>query len=256
MTLVTLLLACAATMPAPDVRRMPAPEAWRMPAPEAWGMPASDAWRWPLGPPAPRIVRGFSPPPAPWSSGHRGVDLAARPGQPVYAAGPGRVSYSGRLAGRGVIAINHGPVRTTYLPVRSQLPLGRPVEAGAHIGVLEASSHCAEPCLHWGLLRDATYLDPLSLVRPRIRLLPLWPSEPTPADAKPEQPPPYEPEPRLDLRDATTATGGAIAGILLALACSLAWRTTRTLTRRKPPTGVIDLTQERRQRRQRQTPSP
>ncbi|KAB2341935.1 M23 family metallopeptidase [Actinomadura rudentiformis] len=243
-------------MPAPDVRRMPAPEAWRMPAPEAWGMPASDAWRWPLGPPAPRIVRGFSPPPAPWSSGHRGVDLAARPGQPVYAAGPGRVSYSGRLAGRGVIAINHGPVRTTYLPVRSQLPLGRPVEAGAHIGVLEASSHCAEPCLHWGLLRDATYLDPLSLVRPRIRLLPLWPSEPTPADAKPEQPPPYEPEPRLDLRDATTATGGAIAGILLALACSLAWRTTRTLTRRKPPTGVIDLTQERRQRRQRQTPSP
>ncbi|MFG1999376.1 M23 family metallopeptidase [Spirillospora sp. NPDC048911] len=281
MTLVTPLLACAVIMPA-----------------------VPDPWHWPLGPAEPRIVRGFSPPPDPWSAGHRGIDLAARPGQPVYAAGSGRVSYTGRLAGRGVIAITHGPLRTTYLPVRSALALGSPVKAGTRIGVVEAfQGHCvAEPCLHWGLLKGRTYLDPLTLVRPRIRLLPLWPSRPwppstpappyaptppyapaprpapglppgpglpaspapalslspspSPAAARPKGPPPYEPEPRLDLRDATTATGGAIAGMLLAFALSLTWRTTRALTRRKPSTDVIDLAQERRQRRRMQDPGP
>ncbi|WP_410558413.1 M23 family metallopeptidase [Actinomadura fulvescens] len=220
-------------------------------------MPTGDSWRWPLDP-APRIVRGFSPPPAPWSPGHRGIDLAAAPGQPVYAAGPGRISYTGRLAGRGVIAITHGPLRTTYLPVRSRLPLGRPVNAGTRIGVLEAlPQHCAtEPCLHWGLLKNATYLDPLTLVRPDIRLLPLWPNQPTNPTEPPQAKKPTPSEPRVDLRDATTATGGAIAGMLLALAFSLIWRTTRTPTRRKPPTGVIDLTQERRHRRPAQTPPP
>src|SRR5262245_48381380 len=73
-------------------------------------------WRWPL-PPVPRVVRDYDPPPRPWLRGHRGVDLAARPGQPVYAAGAGRVGYAGRLAGRGVVAVVHGPLRTSYLPV-------------------------------------------------------------------------------------------------------------------------------------------
>src|SRR5690606_38546945 len=84
----------------------------------ATGAPGPVAWRWPLGPPAPPIVEGFSPPASPWGPGHRGVDLAARPKQPVHAAGPGRVSYAGRLAGRGVVAIDHGALRTTYLPIR------------------------------------------------------------------------------------------------------------------------------------------
>lgn len=156
---------------------------------------ARDTWRWPLGPPVPPVMRGFSPPPSPWLPGHRGVDLAASPGDPVYAAGPGRVSYAGALAGRDVVAITHGELRTTYLPVRPVVPVGRDVAAGARIGTVEADRvqppHCTQACLHWGLLRGATYLDPLALVRPVVRLLPLWRSGPAPdLLAVPAPPPP------------------------------------------------------------------
>jgi hypothetical protein len=44
------------------------------------------------------------------------------------------------------------------------------------VGRLDGVHHCGAlgSCLHWGLRRGDTYLDPLLLVRPRrIRLLPL-----------------------------------------------------------------------------------
>ncbi len=212
----------------------------------AVGGPGLDAWRWPLGPPAPRVLRGFSPPSSPWGPGHRGVDLAGRPGQAVYAAGPGRVSYADRLAGRGVVAIDHGPLRTTYLPVRPSVHVGRLVASGTRIGVLERGRHCRVPCLHWGLRRGALYLDPLNLVQHRVRLLPQWPRRSARPSAKP-------PEPRMALRDATTATGGALTGMLLTLTAAFVWRRTRIRfrlhRRRRHPPGVINLSQERRLRR-------
>ncbi|MEV5576031.1 M23 family metallopeptidase [Spirillospora sp. NPDC052269] len=145
--------------------------------------PRATSWRWPLGPPVPVVVRDFSPPTSPWLPGHRGVDLATSPGDPVYAAGPGRVSYAGVLAGRDVVAITNGELRTTYLPVRPAVPVGRDVTTGARIGTVEAGRpppHCSQACLHWGLLRGTTYLDPLALVRPVVRLLPFWQPSPAP----------------------------------------------------------------------------
>ncbi|MEU8797059.1 M23 family metallopeptidase [Spirillospora sp. NPDC048819] len=217
----------------------------------ATGTPGLDAWRWPLGPPAPKVVRAFSPPASAWGAGHRGVDLAAHPGQPVYAAGPGRVSYADRLAGRGVIAIDHGALRTTYLPVRPSVRAGRRVVSGTRIGVLEDGLvHCPAPCLHWGLRRGSLYLDPLSLVRRQVRLLPLW-SRPSPSAT--DRTPAPSPEPRMTLRDATTATGGALTGMALAFTLAFAWRRTRVRYRlrgrRRPPPGVVDLSRERRLRR-------
>ncbi|MGK5558695.1 murein hydrolase activator EnvC family protein [Actinomadura kijaniata] len=205
-------------------------------------------WRWPLTP-VPEVLRAFSPPPAPWLPGHRGVDLAARPGQAVRAAGPGRVSYAGRLAGRGVIAITHGALRTTYLPVRPSVERGSTVAPGARIGVVEGTSrHCAVACLHWGLLDASGYRDPLALVRPQVRLLPRWPGLRTrPSAGKP----PPEPPSRLGLRDAGTATGGALTGVLLTSALVLARRRSRPGPLRRPPPGVIDLERERRLRRAR-----
>ncbi|MFD0691266.1 murein hydrolase activator EnvC family protein [Actinomadura fibrosa] len=212
------------------------------------GAPGPHVWQWPLGPPVPKVLRAFSPPSVPWAPGHRGVDLAARPGWPVRAASAGRVSYAGRLAGRGVVAIDHGRLRTTYLPVRPGVRVGRQVATGTRIGVLEDSPFdCPTSCLHWGLLRDHLYLDPLSLVRPQVRLLPHW----TPPAPKKEQPvqPSISREPSMSLRDATTATGGAVTGMVLAYALAFAWRRTRPRRRRRPPAGVIDLTRERRLRR-------
>jgi hypothetical protein len=230
MTLLSLLLTCVITL----------------------GSPGLDAWRWPLGPPAPRVVRAFAPPTAPWGPGHRGVDLAGRAGQAVYSAAPGRVSYARRLAGRGVVAIDHGPLRTTYLPVAPSVRAGSRVASGTRIGVLEDGLvHCRIPCLHWGLRRGALYLDPLNLVRRQVRLLPQWPRATPSRSAAPHQgASPEGPVSRFALRDATTATGGALTGMALTLSVAFAWRRFRFRRhRRRPPPGVIDLAQERRLRR-------
>lgn len=135
-------------------------------------------WRWPLAD-RPQVVRRFDPPAHPWLAGHRGVDLAAQPGEPVLAAGAGTVTFGGSVAGRGVVTVSHpGGLRTTYLPLTPSVSPGSRVNAGDVIGVLEADhGHCPIDCLHWGLRRGPTYLDPLLLLtRPRIRLLPHWTS--------------------------------------------------------------------------------
>ncbi|MBD0291991.1 MAG: M23 family metallopeptidase [Jiangellaceae bacterium] len=137
---------------------------------------APDGWRSPLGPESLHVLRAFDPPAQPWLPGHRGVDLAATVGLPVYAAGDGVVAYAGLVAGRGVVVVRHGLFRTTYEPVTGSVAVGQHVVAGDQIGVVSsAPTHCAPAtCLHWGLRKAATYLDPMGLLQTgRPRLLPL-----------------------------------------------------------------------------------
>ncbi|MFE2541527.1 murein hydrolase activator EnvC family protein [Actinacidiphila glaucinigra] len=167
---------------------------------------------WPVMPGAggrrPVVERGFDPPAVPWASGHRGVDLRAGPGAPVRAAAPGRVSYAGQVAGRGVVAIElAGGLRITYQPVRASVAVGDEVGAGQVVGALdEGPWHCPGGCLHWGLLRGDAYLDPLSLLPLAMlrggpsRLLPVF-GVPLPegADGEADAPrasPRVSPEPR------------------------------------------------------------
>jgi murein DD-endopeptidase MepM/ murein hydrolase activator NlpD len=142
------------------------------PAPPA---PAA-LWTWPLAG-SPPVTRSFEPPPHPYAAGHRGVDLAGSPGSPVLAAGDGVVAFAGMVAGRPVVSVDHaGGLRTTYEPVDPSVGAGTPVARGSPIGALVAGhAGCPEAaCLHWGLRRGETYLDPLSLLEiPRISLLPL-----------------------------------------------------------------------------------
>ncbi|MEI7031107.1 M23 family metallopeptidase [Streptomyces pratensis] len=140
---------------------------------------------WPLAG-RPTVVRGWEPPTGPYGPGHRGVDLAAAPGDRVLAAAAGRVSYAGPVAGRGVLSIEIDgggapPLRTTYEPVRALVRQGERVRAGQSVGVLEGGPfHCPAGCLHWGLRRADAYLDPLSLLPPSLlrrgpsRLLPVF----------------------------------------------------------------------------------
>ena len=173
----------------------------RFPRQGRTGSPEVPGWRWPISGPA-RPTRAFDPPAQRWLAGHRGVDVAAQPGEKVMAAGSGTVALAERVAGRGVVTISHpGGLRTTYLPVRALVRPGDVVVAGQVIGTVEESAveegggeegggeegggaahcaasclHCAVSCLHWGLLRGRLYLDPLLLFgRGQVRLLPRWP---------------------------------------------------------------------------------
>ena len=130
---------------------------------------------WPLWP-QPAVLTPFAPPTSEYGAGHRGVDLAGEPGQTVRSALPGTVSFAGRIAGRGVVVVQHGETRTTYEPVSSTISVGAAVAAGDAIGTLGlVGSHCfPRACLHWGWLRASMYLDPLELVGVlRVRLVPL-----------------------------------------------------------------------------------
>jgi len=133
------------------------------------------AWHWPLDPP-PTVVRPFDPPEQDWLPGHRGVDLAAGPGQSVVAVAPGVVTFAGRLAERGVVVVDHGGIRSTYEPVRAGVHRGQSVQAGQRLGtVTTVGSHCLPAtCLHLGAKRGEGYLDPLTLLADRtLRLKPL-----------------------------------------------------------------------------------
>ncbi|MGV0851028.1 murein hydrolase activator EnvC family protein [Mycolicibacterium phlei] len=134
---------------------------------------------WPLRP-RPEVVRRFDAPSPDWHRGHRGVDLAAVPGQRVYAAGDGVVVFAGQLAGRPVMSVEHpGGLRTSYEPVEAVVRAGQRVAAGSALGVLRAGHPgCPAPaCLHWGAMwgpaSRADYVDPLGLLASTpIRLKP------------------------------------------------------------------------------------
>ena len=143
-----------------------------------------DRWVAPLAGPL-AVRRGFDPPPVRWGAGHRGVDLAAYPGALVRAAGAGHVGYAGVLAGRGVLVVRHGTLRTTYEPVRPLVRAGTVVAAGTPVALLSAGhagpARAGEALLHWGLLDGDAYLDPLSVLRRGpSRLLPVAPAAPPP----------------------------------------------------------------------------
>jgi murein DD-endopeptidase MepM/ murein hydrolase activator NlpD len=121
---------------------------------------------WPLSP-RPTVLRRFEQPRTQWSPGHRGVDLLAAVGQPVFSAGDGIVVFSGVIAGRGVITVRHsGGLRTTYEPVDERRASGTVVHRGTRIGVVSPiPGHCLpRQCLHWGAISGQSYRDPLSLL--------------------------------------------------------------------------------------------
>ena len=159
-----------ALLSGPAARAAPPPAAPPVPA----AVPAA-LWGWPLAG-VPAVTRRFDAPPTPYAAGHRGVDLLGADGSPVLAAGAGVVAFAGTVAGRPVVSVDHaGGLRTTYEPVQPLVAAGQAVARGSPLGVL-ATGHAGCPagaCLHWGLRRGETYLDPLVLLRPpRVRLLP------------------------------------------------------------------------------------
>ncbi len=133
-----------------------------------------------LAPPldAPVVVAApFDAPAQPWLPGHRGVDLAAHVGQLVRAPAAGTVTFSGTVVDRGVLTITHADgLRSSLEPVVPGVRVGQRVLPGQVVASVGAArGHCAPAtCLHWGLRRGETYLDPMRWVLHRgpIVLLP------------------------------------------------------------------------------------
>lgn len=132
------------------------------------------------------VVRGFEAPDGRYGPGHRGVDLAARSGDPVQAIGGGAVSFAGDVAGRPVITVDHGELQSTYEPVDAVVRVGDAVAGGELIGHVASGGHCDGACMHLGLRRVGdggapAYLDPLALLTPRplvLRQPSPWPQPP------------------------------------------------------------------------------
>lgn len=144
-----------------------------LPTAPAAAAPLVPVGRWPVTG-SPRVLRAFAPPATRYGAGHRGVDLAAHEGDPVLAALDGRVTFAGRVAGRGVVTVDSGGLRATYEPVVARLAVGQTVRAGQPLGVLAQGGHCSRSCLHWGLRSGPEYLDPLLVLRRshRVALVP------------------------------------------------------------------------------------
>lgn len=121
-----------------------------------------------LAPVPGEVLRGFEAPGSPYGPGHRGVDLAARPGAAVRAAGPGVVVHAGQVAGTPWVSIDHPDgIRTAYGPLaRVTVTSGRQVASGDALGTLAAGGHGhgdRDAGLHLSARRGGAYLDPLAL---------------------------------------------------------------------------------------------
>jgi murein DD-endopeptidase MepM/ murein hydrolase activator NlpD len=132
-------------------------------------------WSWPASPPI-VVVAPFRAPPTPYAAGHRGIDLAVAPGAAITAAAAGTVSFAGAVAGRGVVAIDHGGgVVSAIEPVAASVGEGVAVAAGDVIGTVSSGGHCSAGCVHFGVRIDGEYVSPFLFLGglPRAVLLPV-----------------------------------------------------------------------------------
>ncbi len=97
-------------------------------------------------------------------STHKGMDIAAKYGAPVFAALDGSVSETGvdSLLGK-YIKINHGNgVRTTYGHLSLiQVKRGQTVERGQGIGKVGSTGYSTGPHLHFVVYRNNKLVNPL-----------------------------------------------------------------------------------------------
>jgi murein DD-endopeptidase MepM/ murein hydrolase activator NlpD len=133
----------------------------------------AEPWRWPVQPF--RLERPFVAPPHEYGPGHRGIDLTVLGEEVVRAPAEGVVAFSGQVAGRGILTIDHGGgLVSTLEPVDPILGAGTPIAAGGEVGTVSTGGHTSTGALHFGVRLDGDYINPLVLLGgvPRAVLLP------------------------------------------------------------------------------------
>lgn len=99
-----------------------------------------------------------------WGRLHKGIDVAAEMGEPVYASADGVVIYSGDgLHGYGnVIILRHDEVTTTLYAHNKALKVkeGEQVKAGATIALLGSTGNSTGPHCHFEYREEETAINP------------------------------------------------------------------------------------------------
>lgn len=140
-------------------------------------VPTADAWaapRW-LPPIAGTftVSGAFRAPDTPYTSGHRGVDLPATPGELVSAPAAGTVTFTGVVVDRPVISVRVDAATVYSLePVTSAVAPGTRVVAGIQLGEVARGAHCAAECVHLGVRVDDEYVSPMRFLLGRPELVP------------------------------------------------------------------------------------
>lgn len=124
---------------------------------------------WPI-PDSNRITSRFGPRKAPVagaSNYHKGVDVGAPKGTPIYAAAGGTVVISTYHYSAGnYVMINHGNgVYTVYMHASKLLvDVGDKVKQGDKIALVGTTGYSTGNHLHFGVRINGTYYDPLNYV--------------------------------------------------------------------------------------------
>jgi len=121
---------------------------------------------WPLRHHQPRITSPFG---EARSQGrwHKGVDLAASPGEGVFAVSSGVAVYSGVMGAYGnLIILRHDShLETAYAHLQSRyVECNEPVRQGQQIGTVGNTGNSTGPHLHFEVRKNGQPVDPLPLL--------------------------------------------------------------------------------------------
>ena len=118
-------------------------------------------WSWPA---SGRVITGFN------ESSNKGVDIGGKPGDPVYAAAPGKVVYSGSgLRGYGkLVVIKHDQEYNSVYAHNQNLLVKENdvVTKGQKIAEL-GSTDADRPKLHFEIRRQGRAVDPMQYLPAR-----------------------------------------------------------------------------------------
>ena len=121
--------------------------------------------RWPLDDGVGIVSSGYGPR---WGKMHKGMDLAADAGEPVYAIGAGEVIYAGDgLRGYGnVVIVRHDSQMTSLYAHNSELKVhqGDHVTEGSLLALLGTTGHSTGPHVHFEIREGDAAVDPSSLL--------------------------------------------------------------------------------------------
>lgn len=129
----------------------------------SWPPVGQRCWRWPA---SGKVVMTYSTS----EGGNKGIDIAGSRGQPVYAAGAGKVVYVGnQLRGYGnLVMIKHNEDYITAYAHNEKLLVnnGQSVKIGQQIATM-GSSDADSVRLHFQIRYRATAIDPLRYLPPQ-----------------------------------------------------------------------------------------